>query len=108
MKPPTLKQIKDYIHLKGYQHVDGEDLYNYYESIGWMRGKTPIKKWKNAVAGWNSREKRKGTPAKARQVVCHNCGDPTTGSYGNVPYCHKQACHWAAGDTSYRGPMLAG
>ncbi len=104
MKPPTLKQIQDYIHFKGFRHVDAEILYNYYESIGWKVGRNPMKNWRSAVSGWNAREKKKGTPAKAREVLCRNCGSPATGSYGTVAHCHDEVCHRAAGDTSYRAP----
>ena len=57
--PPTVEEVREYCIEKGY-NVDPEKFWNYYESIGWVRGKTKMKKWKSAVAGWNTREKPRG------------------------------------------------
>ena len=50
-KKPTIEEIKAYCEEKGYQ-IDPEYFYDYYESIGWKRGKTPIKSWKHTLATW--------------------------------------------------------
>ena len=57
--PPTIEEIREYCTEKGY-NVDAEKFWNYYDSIGWVRGKNKMKKWKSAVAGWNARENPRG------------------------------------------------
>jgi len=56
-QPPTIQQIDDYIFEKtGRSDLDeAENFFNYYESNGWMVGKTKMKKWKNSLAGWLKR-----------------------------------------------------
>jgi hypothetical protein len=55
--PPTLDDVNKYISEKGYQ-VDGERFINFYESKDWMVGKNKMKKWKAALANWNSSNKK--------------------------------------------------
>lgn len=57
--PPTLDEIAEYCAEKGY-NIDPERFFNYYESNGWMVGKTKMTKWKNALANWVKTEKEKG------------------------------------------------
>jgi len=63
--PPSLDEISAYISEKGYS-VDAERFFNFYESKGWMVGKTKMKKWKNAVANWEKDEKEKSSAKKER------------------------------------------
>ena len=58
---PTIQEISDYCREKGYP-IDAESFWNFYESKGWVVGKSPMKNWKAACATWN----KKRTP-----------GDPT-------------------------------
>lgn len=51
-KKPTVEEIKAYCQEKSYQ-VDAENFYTYYESVGWKRGKTPMKSWKMTLANWH-------------------------------------------------------
>lgn len=51
--PPTIKEIAEYVQEKNYS-VDAERFWNFYESKNWMVGKNKMKKWKSAVANWNS------------------------------------------------------
>lgn len=48
---PTIKDIQDYITLKGYD-VDAERFYNYYSAKGWMLGNNPIQNWQYLVDEW--------------------------------------------------------
>ena len=48
---PTVEQVSAYIVEKSY-HVDAENFVNYYESKGWVVGKSPMKDWKAAVRTW--------------------------------------------------------
>jgi len=53
--PPTLEDVSEYIAEKGY-NVDAVRWWNFYDSKGWMVGKNKMKKWRSAVASWNTPE----------------------------------------------------
>jgi hypothetical protein len=53
---PTINQIDEYIREKG-MHFDAERFFDYYESKGWMVGKSPMKDWKAACRTWESQRK---------------------------------------------------
>ena len=53
---PTIEEIRQYCLEKGY-NVDAEQFFNFYESKGWLVGKSPMKNWRAAVCTWNKREK---------------------------------------------------
>ena len=46
---PTVEEVHDYVLEKGY-HVDAETFFNFYESKGWMVGKSPMKNWRSVSA----------------------------------------------------------
>lgn len=46
-KKPTIEEIQN-----EFPNFDAEYFFNYYESNGWMRGKTKIKDWKATVRTW--------------------------------------------------------
>lgn len=50
-KKPTIEEISRYVQEKGYS-VDAEKFWNYYESKGWVVGKSPMKSWTAAIATW--------------------------------------------------------
>lgn len=52
-KPKDLQMVKDYFKEKHPEYAhQAEDFWEYYESVGWKRGKTPIKVWRMAVGNW--------------------------------------------------------
>lgn len=53
---PTIEEIRQYCLEKGY-NVDAEQFFNFYESKGWLVGKSPMRNWRAAVCTWNKREK---------------------------------------------------
>lgn len=57
---PTLEEIRHYCQERG-NSVDPEKFFNFYESKGWVVGKSPMKDWKAAVRTW---EQRPDTPIK--------------------------------------------
>lgn len=66
--PPSVEDVADYCHEKGYA-VDAGRFVDYYASVGWKRGKTPIKDWKAAVRTWARKDSSQpATPEPA------NCG----------------------------------
>lgn len=64
---PTIEQIADYCKEKGYD-VEAERFFNYYESKGWVVGKSPMKDWKAAVRTWASNQKS-SQPSSSPQVA---------------------------------------
>lgn len=60
-KPPTVEEVKAYITEKGYT-FDAEMFVSYYESRGWMLGKTKMKSWQAACRTWQLKERGKTPP----------------------------------------------
>ena len=52
---PTIEEIEYYC-IGRHSNIDAELFYNYYESIGWIVGKSPIKDWKATIRTWEKRE----------------------------------------------------
>lgn len=51
MKKPTVEEIDAYIKEKGYDWVDAQDWFDYWESRDWQMSKTvKMQKWKHAVS----------------------------------------------------------
>ena len=48
--------VEDYINEHGY-NVDAHTFVDFYESKGWLVGKTKMKDWQAAVRTWNKNEK---------------------------------------------------
>lgn len=53
---PSVEEIREYCISRGNQ-VDPEQFFNFYESKGWVVGKSPMKDWRAAVHTWEKREK---------------------------------------------------
>lgn len=54
---PTVEQIRAFCSEHGYA-IDAERFFNYYESKGWVVGKSPMKNWQAAIRQWASRDKQ--------------------------------------------------
>ncbi len=64
---PTVEDIRAYC-LERRNSVDPQTFYDFYESKGWMVGKSPMKDWKATVRTWESRRKEEArAPAKRNQ-----------------------------------------
>ena len=48
---PTVEQIAEYC-VERHNKVDANKFFNYYESNGWIVGKSPMKDWQAAVRTW--------------------------------------------------------
>ena len=71
---PTIEEIRQYCLGKGY-NVDAEQFFNFYESKGWVVGKSPMKNWRAAVSTWNKREKeipRRKRESRKESAFEHN------------------------------------
>lgn len=55
---PTVDEVQAYITENNFI-VDAQKFIDYYESNGWIVGKTKMKDWKAAVRGWERREQEK-------------------------------------------------
>jgi hypothetical protein len=56
---PSISQIKEYCELRK-NGVDPEVFFNFYESKGWVVGKSPMKSWPAAVRTWEKNIKKEG------------------------------------------------
>ena len=52
-KKPTVEQIEDYCNERS-NTVNANKFYDFYESKGWVVGKSKMKDWKAAVRNWES------------------------------------------------------
>ncbi|AUR84943.1 coil containing protein [Vibrio phage 1.064.O._10N.261.52.E2] len=72
---PTIDEVYDYMKERNHNSRDeAERFVDYWESIGWVRNKTPMKDWKASVRTWlkNSKplqESSNGKPSWARGML---------------------------------------
>lgn len=54
MARPSVEEISEYMREKGETDSDNEAqaFFDYYDSKGWLIGKTPMKRWRSAVGTW--------------------------------------------------------
>lgn len=53
---PTIKEIEEYCKERK-NNVNSNKFYHFYESKGWLVGKTKMKSWKSSVITWESNDK---------------------------------------------------
>lgn len=65
--PPTVGEVETYCSEQRIE-VDANRFVNFYESKGWLVGKTKMKDWQAALRGWESRNNptAKPTPKKTK------------------------------------------
>ena len=72
---PSLDDIRAYCISRG-NNVDPEQFLNFYESKGWMVGKTPMRDWRAAIRTWEKREndspRRRSSMTRSESVLEHN------------------------------------
>lgn len=59
---PSVEEVREYCQSRG-NGIDAETFINFYESKGWVVGKSPMKDWKAAIRTW---EKRTPIPSAPR------------------------------------------
>lgn len=65
---PTVDDVADYCKERG-NKIDAQRFVDYYQSNGWMRGKTKIKDWKACVRTWEQHDSASASqPTKAVPV----------------------------------------
>jgi predicted phage replisome organizer len=77
---PTVDEVEAYAQEKGYTGFSAERFVDYYESKGWLVGKSPMKDWRAAVRGWASRDRsgKQSNPAlnyEQREYKAEDYGD---------------------------------
>lgn len=71
---PTIEEIRQYCISRGNQ-VDPEQFFNFYESKGWMVGRSHMKDWRASVRTWEKREKeipQRKRESRKESVLEHN------------------------------------
>lgn len=79
---PTPEQVTNYANLLGYS-INGEQFCDFYESKGWLIGKTPMKSWQAAVRTWIKNSPRRSSSKASRRSTCQRCAD--TGEISGLP-----------------------
>jgi len=73
-KAPTMDEVQFHAAKIGLPISQAEQFFCYYESKGWKVGKSPMKNWRMAMAGWKLRwEERRAAvkPSGAELVIGH-------------------------------------
>jgi hypothetical protein len=72
---PTIEEIRQYCQEKELD-VDAEQFFLFYESKGWVIGKSPMKSWRAAVCTWSRRQnetpRRRSPITRSESVFEHN------------------------------------
>lgn len=71
---PSLEDVREYC-ISRSNKVDPEQFFNFYESKGWIIGKSPMKDWRAAVRTWEKREKeipQRKRESRKESVLEHN------------------------------------
>ena len=71
---PSIDEIQQYC-ISRNNSVDPEQFFNFYESKGWIIGKSPMKDWRAAVRTWEKREKeipQRKRESRRESVLEHN------------------------------------
>ncbi len=66
---PTVDEIKEYCKERK-NNVDAEKFFDYYESKGWLVGKTKMKNWQAAIRNWEKNSFDNGN--KKQELKTHN------------------------------------
>lgn len=72
---PSLEEVAEYCRTRN-NTIDPEEFFAFYESKGWMVGKSPMKDWKAAVITWEKSAKKKSSaqrqPRRRETTFEHN------------------------------------
>ena len=93
MTKPTPAEVKEYAKTIDFD-LDGEGFVDFYQSKGWLVGKSPMKDWQAAVRTWKRKDVKK-TTAKTKLFpipgkVCgeRGCNMPAVYKNGKSGYDH--------------------
>ena len=68
-KKPTLEEVQEYCRERG-NTIDAEYFIDYYESKGWLVGRTKMKDWKAAIRLWEHKSTKKVDKQKEIDEMC--------------------------------------
>ena len=74
---PTLEEVSAYCKERN-NGIDAEAFIAFYESKGWLIGKTPMKSWKSAIITWEKSRKQNQTTQPVKKY-----GDGSAYEYGD-------------------------
>lgn len=80
---PSAQEVTDYSKSLG-KIIDGESFFSFYESKGWLIGKSPMKNWKAAVVTWQRRENTNKGFSNAKTGNSFRSGEKTDGKDGEL------------------------
>lgn len=69
-RAPSLEEVSSYCHERG-NGINPQMFIDYYETNGWMRGKTKIRDWKACVRTWEQRDAERTPPPEAPDPYAH-------------------------------------
>lgn len=64
---PSIEEVRERCTEKGYPDVS-LSFWNYYESKGWVVGRSPMKNWHAALSGWVSRDRKRPRVEQAKKL----------------------------------------
>lgn len=64
--PPSVEEVRAYCLERG-NGIDPQYFVDYYDSNGWMVGKTKMKDWKATVRRWEANERKNGSGAEKKE-----------------------------------------
>lgn len=64
---PKPEQVQEYALSIGYASLNPQAFCSYYESKGWLVGKSPMKDWQAAVRTWHAKDKQDHPQPKEKQ-----------------------------------------
>lgn len=67
-KKPTIEEVDAYCKERK-NGIDAQKFFDFYESKGWLIGKTKMKDWKAAVRTWETKERERRTFEAARELI---------------------------------------
>ena len=69
---PTVEQIQAYCKERG-NSIDAQYFFDYYESKGWLVGRTPMKSWQAAVRTWERNESSRSASSQQKTSYGSAC-----------------------------------
>jgi hypothetical protein len=79
---PTVKEIAAYCRSRN-NGLDANQIWDFYESKGWLIGKNKMKDWRAAVRTWERRRKDEPSTANVSSSRYHN-GRPKLSNHVNI------------------------
>lgn len=111
-RKPSVAEVTEYCQQL-HNGIDAEHFVAFYESKGWVVGKSPMKDWKAAVRTWEQTRKNKPMPITTDNGITLGDGEwvrpDGTRTYGSgrvtvpptAPPRPNQYCTWSSGDNQW-------